>query len=252
MISLAELQKIKELRRTTLYYEEKEYLQYIFLYAISRYSGQFVFKGGTCLRICYGLSRASEDLDFSSSLQPLKVKEAVHKCLADFTLLNIDYRFYTEKEYQGNLRLEARFEGPLFNGTLPSTNTLKLDFNKRRVYFPVARVIPQLFSDVPSFTLMALEEKEILIEKIRALIKRGESRDLYDIWVLLQKGIKIDALLLRKKLSEEKATISSIKFPEAEEYSRDLKHLVSFIPPYRQVVAEVEKEIFMHEGNNKG
>jgi hypothetical protein len=56
-----------------LYYLEKEYLQYIFLDAISKYEDSIIFKGGTCLRLCYGLERASEDLDFSrdgSRIQP--------------------------------------------------------------------------------------------------------------------------------------------------------------------------------------
>src|SRR3990167_524161 len=88
MISLQELAEIKEKRKTNLYYEEKEYLQYIFLNAISKYSDSFVFKGGTCLRICFGLERASEDLDFSTNLEIKKVKDIVFKCLKDFEMLN--------------------------------------------------------------------------------------------------------------------------------------------------------------------
>jgi len=71
MISRQELAEIKERKKTNLYYEEKEYLQYIFLNAISKYDN-FVFKGGTCLRICYGLERASEDLDFHLRLDCIK------------------------------------------------------------------------------------------------------------------------------------------------------------------------------------
>src|SRR3990167_7989727 len=161
MISIDELKKVKEQRRTTLYYEEKEYLQYIFLHAISKYPEHFIFKGGTCLRICYGLNRASEDLDFSTTLTPPKVQEIVQKSLADFESLNIKRHLYATKEYLGNLRMEARFEGPLFNGSLPSTNTLKLDFNKRKVHHSLAKVIPKLFSDIPPFTLLVLQEKEL-------------------------------------------------------------------------------------------
>ncbi len=243
MISIDELKTIKERRRTTLYYEEKEYLQYIFLHAISKYPDHFIFKGGTCLRICYGLDRASEDLDFSTNLTPAQVYEIIPKNLADFELLNIKHRLYTKKEHLGNIRIEARFEGPLFNGSLPSTNTLKLDFNKRKVHHPIAKVIPQLFSDIPPFTLMILEEKEIVAEKIRALTRRGESRDLYDVWVLLQKGTEIDLPLLRKKLQEEQADLAKIRFPSAEEYAQDLKNLISFVPPYAQVRADVEKKM---------
>ena len=85
---------------------------------------------------------------------------------------------------------------------------MKIDFNKRRVKEKVVKVIPKLFSDVPLFTLFVLSEKEILTEKIRTLINRSESRDLYDIWVLLNKGIKID--LSDVSFDDKKTTFLSI------------------------------------------
>jgi len=243
MISIDELNEVKERRKVNLYYEEKEYLQYIFLNAISKFAGKFVFKGGTCLRVCYGLERASEDLDFSTSLNLRYVKEIVNKCLRDFALLNINYTIYSTKEYQGNFRIEIRLEGPLFNGNKSSTNTLKIDFNKRRVVNTAAKVVPQIFSDVPTFTIMALEEEEILIEKIRALINRGEPRDFYDVWILLNKGVVLDKKLLIAKLKEENSKVGNMKIPSKEAYFRDLKELLSYLPPYEQVKDYVLKEL---------
>ncbi|MFH1425530.1 MAG: nucleotidyl transferase AbiEii/AbiGii toxin family protein [archaeon] len=239
MISVEELNEVKKRRKTTLYYEEKEYLQHIFLNAISRYSDNFVFKGGTCLRICFGLERASEDLDFSTNLSIPKIKEIFRECLGDFGLLNVNYKIYAEKEFEGNLRIEARFEGPLFSGKPNSTNTLKLDFNKKRVKNKVVKVVQKLFSDVPLFTLVVLDEKEILTEKIRALVNRMESRDFYDVWMLLNKGVGIDKKLLFEKLREEKSNLSNMKLPSMEVYERDLKNLISHVPPYEQLKKEV-------------
>lgn len=238
MISIEELSEIKKRRKTSLYYEEKEYFQYIFLNAISKYTENFIFKGGTCLRICHGLERASEDLDFSTNLIILKIKEIVKKCLKDFDLLNIKYKIYSEKEFEGNFRIEIRFEGPLFTGKQASTNTLKIDFNKRKVKNKIVKVVNKLFSDVPIFSLIVLEEKEILTEKIRALINRGESRDLYDIWVLLNKGVKIDKKLLIEKLKEEKSKLSNLKLPGKKDYETDLKDLVTPLPNYEQIKKE--------------
>lgn len=243
MISLDELNFVKERRKSNLFYEEKEYLQYIFLNAISKYHKNFVFKGGTCLRICFGFERASEDLDFSTNLSVKETKEIVKGCLKDFELLNIEYRIYAEKEFNGNLRIEARFKGPLFNGNPSSTNTLKLDFNKRKIKNKSAMVIQKLFSDVPMFTIVSLDEKEILVEKIRTLINRSEPRDLYDIWMLFKKEVKIDKTLLFKKLKEENSKLSSLKLPSKEEYERDLKNLISYVPPYEQVRKDILKEI---------
>lgn len=243
MISIEELNELKEKRKTNLYYAEKEYLQYIFLNAISKYPDNFVFKGGTCLRICYGLERASEDLDFSTNLNIKEIKEIVKKCLKNFELLNINYKIYAEKEFKGNLRIEIRFEGPLFSGKSESTNTLKIDFNKQKVENKVAKVIQRTFSDIPPFTLVALDEKEILAEKIRALANRKQSRDMYDIWILINKGIEIDKKLIIKKLKEEKSALSNIILPSKEEYERDLKNLVIVLPPYEQSKKELEKLI---------
>ena len=235
MISLEELNEVKEKRKTNLYYEEKEYLQHIFLNALSKFADKFVFKGGTCLRICYGLERASEDLDFSTRLDLKEVRKIVSGCLKNFTFLNINYSIYSEKEYQGNLRIEARFEGPLFKGSKASTNTLKIDFNKGKANHTAAKVIPQLFSDVPAFTVVALQEEEILAEKIRALINRSQPRDLYDIWMLFNKGIILDKTFLLEKLKEENNRLSDLKIPSKESYQTELKELLSYLPPYEQV-----------------
>ncbi len=243
MITREELVTIKEIRKTTLYYAEKEYLQYIFLNAIAKYPDNFVFKGGTCLRICYGLERASEDLNFSTNTAIPKVKEIIKKCLKDFEFLNIRPVLFAEKEFEGNFRTEIRFEGPLFKGNPESTNTLKIDFNKQKVRLTTAKVVGKLFSDVPLFTAIVLDEKEILTEKIRALINRSESRDLYDLWVLFNKKVPVDFKLLLFKLKEEKSDIHTIVFPPQQKYERDLKHLVTVLPSYEQVMKEVSEKI---------
>src|SRR3989344_9148717 len=141
MISIEELNQVKNKRRTNLYYAEKEYLQYIFLSAISRYPDNFAFKGGTCLRICFEHERASEDLDFNTNLSANKLKEVVEACLKEFELLNIRCKVYSEKSFEGNIRTEVRLEGPLFAGKLSSTNTLKIDFNKGKARHKVVKVI---------------------------------------------------------------------------------------------------------------
>ena len=238
-----ELNEVKEKRKTNLYYEEKEYLQYVFLNAISKFPDSFVFKGGTCLRICYGFERASEDLDFSTNLKLSELKKLLKKLLKDFELLNINYKVYSEKDFEGNCRLETRFEGPLFNGNSNSTNTLKIDFNKRKIFNKSAIMIQKLFSDVPSFTIAALSEEELLAEKIRALINRKQPRDMYDIWALFSKGININKKFLAKKLKEENSKLSELKFPSKEEYEKDLKNLILYLPDYEQVRKEIERSL---------
>jgi len=243
MITIDELNKIKELRKTNLYYEEKEYVQYIFLNAISRYPDKFIFKGGTCLRICFGLERASEDLDFSTELKINEIRKLILLCLKNFDFLNIPYEIYSEKKFKGNIRFEIRFKGPLFNGNLNSTNTLKVDFNKQKSENKEAQVIEKIFSDVPSFVINVLVEKEILAEKIRALINRSEPRDLYDLWFLFSKKAEVDKKLIKQKLKEEKSNYKRLKYPSEKEYKISLKNLVNLLPDYKQVLKEVSENL---------
>ena len=241
MISKDELVELKQKRGTNLYYLEKEYLQYIFLNAISKYGDSVIFKGGTCLKICYGLERASEDLDFSYNLSFSKLKKIIKDCLISFDLLGIDYFNLIEKEFERNIRFEIKFKGPLFKGNLNSANNLKIDFNKNKVFFKNAKVIKQEFSDVPSFVLVTLAEKEILAEKVRAIINRKQARDLYDLWILLSKNIEVDKDLIKKKLKEEKSNLKNIKLISRESYEQDLRNLINFIPDYNQVKKEIEE-----------
>ncbi len=243
MISKEELIWIKNQRKTSLYYEEKEYFQYIFLKSISNYGERFVFKGGTCLRICYESERASEDLDFNTNLNIEATKKIVKKALDEFKLLNIENVLLEEKEFQGNIRFEIRFKGPLYEGSSKSTNTVKIDFNQNPTEFTKVKIIPKLFSDIVPFPLVVMDLKEIFSEKIRALASRSQARDLYDIWMLIQNKVEVNEKLIEKKLKEENVSLQNIIFPSKKEYENDLKNLLTFLPPYDQVTKEVQKEI---------
>jgi len=231
MITIKELNEIKNLRNTNLYYEEKEYFQYIFLNAISKYPEEFVFKGGTCLRICFGLERSSEDLDFGTKLTTKEIKKIVHKCLENL------------KKFEGNIRFEIKFKEVLYNGNPNSTNTLKIDFHHQTLKNTQAKVVKKLFSDIPLFVISVLSEKEILAEKIRALINRREPKDLYDLWILFNKGVEIDKKLIKEKLKEEKSSFKNLGYPSEKEYKIVLKNLVKFLPDYKQVFREVSENL---------
>ena len=240
MISREELADIARRKKTNIYFEEKEYLQYIFLYGISSYADKFVFKGGTCLRICYGMERASEDLDFSSSLGLGGIRIAFETCLKGFEHLGIEHETPVEKSFEGNIRFEVRFMGPLYAGDRRTTNTLKIDFNQNKSG-SVPKVAAKLFSDVFPFTLNVQGESEILAEKVRSLAMRKQPRDLYDVWMLIQTGVEVDKSMLMRKLKEERAELSGISLPSKGEYEGDLRGLLAHLPDYKHVKDAVTK-----------
>ena len=241
MITKQELSRIKQKDNTSLYHAEKEYLQYIFLQKIA-VDQNFTFKGGTCLRIAYDLQRASEDLDFSTSLSLKETKSKIKQYMKQFEFLGMSFEA-KEKIFEDNYRVEVRIQGPLYTGDKRTSNTLKIDCNKKKVYEKETKVIQKKYSDVPVFAINVLSRKEILAEKIRALTMRKQPKDLYDVYMLLMTGIKIDKELALKKLEEDAVLDKEIVFPTRKEYEQDLTNLTYALPIYEEVLKVVKNNV---------
>ena len=87
---------------------------------------------------------------------------------------------------------------------------------------------------------------EIAAEKVRALMTRSQARDLYDLWFLLRKGVRLDSKLLEQKLAWRKEDAAFR--PEAVDasidrlgsvWSRDLKPVMNRVPRFERVALEV-------------
>lgn len=111
----ARIQEKKEegLDATRIFNSLKEYLQYSvlhFVYNDKKYS-QLVMYGGTLLRICYGLKRMSEDLDFQASKK------------IDLEKLKKDLIGYFKKRYDFDLKISIK------DSPANDTNILTLRFD---------------------------------------------------------------------------------------------------------------------------
>ena len=103
--------------------------------------------------------------------------------------------------------------------------------------------IETTFPIVPYPLVVHLAAKEILAEKIRALIIRGKGRDLFDIWFLLSKKIEIDWNLVNLKMSfynrktDIKEIIDIVKEMQDQEIQKDL---TKFLPlNHRSIIKEI-------------
>ena len=128
-----------------------------------------------------------------------------------------------------------------FNGVVTKYNTLRIDINTKNPVLSKFDIknYTSLYVDINPFSLRSLSLKEILAEKIRALINRKEARDLYDIWVLLNKDVEIDKKLINQKMKEENSKFDNLELPSKEEYLVGLKNLLNVLPDYDQVKREV-------------
>ena len=181
-----------------LYQKEKDYLQHIVLSRVfSRIGSELTFKGGTSLQKCFGLNRFSEDLDFTAS-------ENFNRERLEQSLEEVG-RFYpssmTKSENDISLGYKLKIEGPLFHGPL-SLQTIRVDVSLREeiLLAPINRIITPLYSDLQPYMVMFMDPREILSEKIRALMTRVKARDLYDIYYLSRKNVVLDTHLISRKL----------------------------------------------------
>ena len=185
---------------------EKDYFASILLHHLCSGSTDLVFKGGTCLsKVYWGLSRLSEDLDFSVAVpldatrgqrreaaSPMKqAMSAIPATLGAFRLeealrgFNVSTQYVSVLSYESQIieevekiKVEIGFREPLLlDAVALEARTLLLD--------PIGAE-----AMVPAFAVCAIAEPEAYAEKARAALTRREPavRDFYDFDYAVQTG----------------------------------------------------------------
>lgn len=245
MITKEELQEYARLSGLNLGQAEKDYFQSILLFILyQEYGKDIVFKGGTALKKCYGLNRSSEDLDFTC-LNKIDVK----KLEAGVKRFNLEFEIET-KEYKDGLKIILRIKGPLYIGINQSLCKFIIDFSFREniILKPQIKTIGRFLEEIPAFDVFVMQEREILAEKVRAVLTRTKARDIYDLWFLLEKGIKFDENLVKEKLEYYKHEWNPKEFAKKLDMKKaiwetELKPLVSSLPDFMKVRKSVLERI---------
>jgi predicted nucleotidyltransferase component of viral defense system len=185
--------------------QQGDLLQLILLHTLYSQSGsdQLIFQGGTALRWIYGGQRASEDLDFVSSMPPSQLRKLLNQALPQtrhLALSQFGMGVFEEKPRHASLGSFRTFI--LFR---PDTQREKINVRieveqNQSNQSPPQRKIPMM--DCPSVfnvmkeglltlpyssSILVVETpEEILTDKLRALYERPylKGRDLYDLWFL--------------------------------------------------------------------
>jgi len=253
MLSIDELRDFMRLKGLkTLGNAEKDYLIELSLLSLSRSTkDELVFKGGTCLSKFYGLDRFSEDIDFTvrKSLDASRVLKGI---VSDLNAFGIDAEIKEERKAHNTIMAIIRTRGPLFQGTQHSVSGIKLDMNLKSSIDlePEYRSYSSLYPNVPAFSMLVMQEKEILAEKVRAIMTRGKARDVYDLRFLLERGVQFDEGLVRKKLEYYGEKWSPKKFSEGlrlreSVWKTELGPLVGRVPDFgetRKLILEGIKD----------
>ena len=147
-------------------------------------------------------------------------------------MLNITSKIKDTAKYRNEINIKMEFRGPLYNGSKESLVTLPLNISLReKVSKASNELLISSYKEIPSFEVFVLSQEEIAAEKVRALLTRERARDLYDLWFLIKKGVKLDFNLINKKLQlynkkyNKKDLISAVN-QKGPMWNTDLKNLL--------------------------
>jgi predicted nucleotidyltransferase component of viral defense system len=187
MISDETIKTLATKFQTTELNVEREYFQHLFLSYLSQQpaSEHVFFKGGTALRILYNSPRFSEDLDFNSAdISYTGIESLV---LATLSQMEKENSKFTLKE--GNPTSGGFFAIVAFEAFARSIS-IQIEISQREEE-KRGEVIAITSDFVPPYNLFAVTEKQLVFEKIRALLQRKKPRDFYDLYFILRKELPI-------------------------------------------------------------
>ena len=191
----------------------REYIQHLFLSSLYKLHGseKLLFKSGTALRLIFLSPCFSEDLDFTG--QGISRHEEVDNMFLDTVAeiekagVNISYNEakLTTGGYLGIIHYE------LFD--LIEDMKFEVSLRKRgKAHGELVTIASEL---APPYTLSYLSSKELVSEKIAALLARRKPRDYYDLYFMLRNN-ELNKFVDKSKLKiiRNNLTAEKINFKE--------------------------------------
>lgn len=202
---------------------EKELLHYDILFVLDKESllQQLTFQGGTCLRLCYGSPRFSEDLDFAggsdfSSNNVIAIKQ----CIEDY--IGSRYQLKVTVKEPAALKNLPEYKGINVDKWQVSivTSPQRKDLPRQRIKLEIANIpsysrVPQslqvnydFLPDGYGDTLVMSESlDEVMADKLVSLVNTTRyvrNRDIWDLRWLKQQGSSINIDWIRQKTLDYK------------------------------------------------
>ena len=221
----------------------REYIHLTFLknlYSLKQ-SEEVLFKGGTLIHLILNSPRFSEDLDFTVTLEKKELekmaKRATYLSSKEIPNLKIERIESTKMSYGARLLYRDNLKYPI---------TIKLDFSLREKPLTKVSTIMETAFPISYYpVIMHLDYEEVFAEKIRAMLTRGKGRDLFDIYFLLSKEIKLNKKFIEEKLKFYGLIYSTNKLVETIENFDDIslkETLVNFCQWNREKSSHTSKK----------
>lgn len=230
-------------------------------------SEALVFKGGTALRKMYFPSyRFSEDLDFTmvkplTELSEDQIRTRLENaCRSIFAESGVELTLADFKRTRDEIGEEAfegkvQYVGPRRHraGNPPR---VKLDMTLYEKVLLEPRTIPLIhpYSDADDCcaAVSVYRLEEIVAEKLRAILQRTRSRDVYDVWYLLKYHKDALDLATVKDVFKKKCEYKNVDFRGIQDFFKpelieshklawepSIRRQVANLPPFKEVEADL-------------
>ncbi len=203
------LKNNKQLTNLRLTVEKEIFHQDILrLISVTSLNKSLVFMGGTCLRLCYGSERLSEDLDFCTDVLILQneaeqLSETIREGLYDKYHLSVTVS-KPEKDSDTETWKISIVTHPE-HSHMP-TQKIHLDICHYETYLKELRLVKNIYGigGTPLF-VMAEKIEEILVDKLIAFSFRNriKNRDLWDIYSLYCREVALNKDVLKWKIRDK-------------------------------------------------
>lgn len=238
LISEDKLRYIAGSRGFNLIYLEKDYFLTLFLYLIKDFEGIYL-KGGTALnKIFLNHKRLSEDLDFAANRE-------IGGLMSELETAIKNSDFFTKMERDKTTKDFVRYR-IYYRSYFKRESYIIADLNRKASVLlkPEKHKVPNFYG--LDFEIRTINLKELLAEKIRALITRNQPRDYFDVYFLLKK-YKVDINLVERKLKEANETFDRERvFKNARRiYSRweDINKLTNKKLEFRECMNMIDRKL---------
>ena len=246
MISPDQITSLATKSQTTELNIRREYVQHVFLshFYQQKESNKLLFKGGTALRIIHNSPRFSEDLDFDYIAPPpkdQKIEKILQECMVSMEKEGIGFILEEAKKTSGGYLAILHFD--IKNQTIKIQLEISFRSNREINIHKKGEIFTIVNDFTPPYTLVGLETKQLVAEKLKALLNRKKARDFYDLYYILRK--KMLPVATKKKLPQVLNILSSEKMFFDQKLAEFLpKNQRAIIANFQKtLVAEIERNI---------
>lgn len=251
MINKAQIDQLAEDFQIDGFTVFREYLQLIFLSYLYRNkkANKIYFKGGTAIHLLLNSPRFSEDLDFSTDYDSKQIKEILGEIKKEMIKEIPETEILLLYQGKKSIRFRVKYQFSDFKYPL----VIRTDFTEKERPRQIDTSVLMTRFPLAFFPIVShLSPEEILAEKMRAFLTRAKGRDLFDLWFLLEKGVKINPFLAEEKLKASgKKFNKGLFLRKAKNYSlKNLKSdLARFLPESQRKIIPILKEITIEKIN---